>query len=762
LGRWRPFFERVGSPCFKEKLSKAFASIQIWSHQIGLGRKLTVCVIIAALLSAIATYAAWVGWSPLGTRVGSIVFFLQLDAILFLLVAAIVVARIVRIWIERRRGAIGSRLHTRLVLLFSVVATIPTIIVAISSSVVFTQGVEAWFNTVVRSALNESNEIANAYVEEHRRSLRDDILAVGNEFSRAARRISKNPEEIQPFLAAQAALRELDEAFVRNSEGRVFASWSSSGFVLFGDPVPGWAMQKIRRDNGGLIIFRTPSGDSIRGLMKLEPFLDAYLDVSRKVAQGVMNRVDRTRRAVERYKSLEGQRSQIEITLATMFIFLSLVLLLAAVWMGLVFASRLARPISELVNATEVVRAGDLSIRVDEVTAPDELGTLSRAFNRMAEQLGSQRQELVAANQQLDERRHFIETVLSGVSSAVVGLDRNGRINVINRAAGTLLFGENSNVINQRLSDLIDEFGQFFEKCISSNFQQVSGEITIDIGNGARSFSVRLSSDRGDFLGSGYVVTFDDVTELLAAQRKAAWSDVARRIAHEIKNPLTPIQLAAERLGKKYTPQIQKDLDVFKDCTETIVRRVSDIGRLVDEFSAFARLPAPIFKQEDLFSICRDALVLFEASHKSIEFVISCKQDLPPLDCDRQQISQVMINLIQNGVDSIDECKAELRAHAVEIILDEVKSGGIRVQVIDTGKGFPEDRKRLTEPYVTDKKKGTGLGLAIVNKIVEDHGGTLDLSGYPEQGAIVSIVFPKLASSKQVSSTSLKETKIRT
>jgi len=730
-----------GSDGFRGRLN-AFSG---WAKRVGLARKLTVLVIVAALASALATYAAWTGWTPLGTRVQSIVFFLQLDAALFLIVFTIVTIHIVRIWMERRRGAVGSRLHTRLVLLFSLVAITPTVIVAISSAVVFSLSVEAWFNNLVRTALNESDAIANAYVEEHSSSLRGDVLALANEFSRSARRISDNPEFIQTVLAAQASLRDLDEAVVRSSRGRLFARWSSSGFILFGDPVPEWAMEKVR-ETGGLVIFRTPEGDSIRALIKLEPFVDAYLDVSRKVAPEVLSRIDRTRRAVERYNELEGRRSQIEITLATMFVFVSLMLLMAAVWVGLVFASRLAKPISELVNATEGVRGGDLSVRVDEASAPDELGTLSRAFNRMAQQIGAQRDSLVEANRQLDDRRHFIETVLSGVSSGVVGLDRDGKVNVINRAAGNLLFGEENNIIGRDLVDLIPECKALFAKAVSSDGRQVNGEINLKDGEGNRTFVVRISPESSDVAGQGYVATFDDVTELVAAQRKAAWSDVARRIAHEIKNPLTPIQLAAERLRRKYTPQIGEDVAAFEDCTETIVRHVSDIGRLVDEFSSFARMPAPVMASEDLVSICREAQILFQTAHRDIAISLDGETGKCPVLCDRGQIGQAMTNLIQNAIDAISVVDPPEGGHAIGIFLECSDDGSATVSVSDTGKGLPdEDRERLMEPYVTTREKGTGLGLAIVGKIMEDHGGEVRLQNRPDAGAVVSLHFPSAA-----------------
>ena len=729
--------------------------LKVWSRKHGIGRKLAVFFILAALGSSIATYAAWTGWAPFGTRVQSIVFFLKLDAALFVIVATTVLVRIVKLWIERRRGAAGSKLHTRLVLLFGLVAVAPTIIVAVASAVVFTQGVEAWFNNVVRSALNESNAIASAYVEENRRYLRDDILGLANEFSRTAQQISKNPEQIQSVLAAEAELRELHEASIISSGGRAFASWSRSGFVLFGDPVPRWAMNEVR-ETGGLIIFRTPEGDSLRGLIKLEAFVDAYLDVSRKVSPAVLSRVDRTRRAVERYKDLESRRSEIEITLAAMFIFVSLMILLVAVWLGLLFAARLARPISELVDAAELVRNGNLDVRVDEKGAPDELGTLSRGFNRMTEQLMAQRGRLVEANSQLEQRRYFIETVLSGVSSCVIGIDRKGHITVTNKAAEDQFFSKSNSIIGDPLIDHIPECRELFERALSlSGVDQINEEFGIKLGNEERTFFVRFSVGGGEGNASGYVVTFDDVSELIAAQKKAAWADVARRIAHEIKNPLTPIQLAAERLRKKYTPQIQVDVDAFQDCTETIIRQVGGIGRLVDEFSSFARMPAPVMKEEDLVAICYETLVLFETAHKSIEFSMHSGQESLNFLCDRNQLMQAITNLLQNSVDSIRECMRPEEDHQIRVLLETKEAVGIKLTVLDSGNGLPDHRGNLTDPYVTTREKGTGLGLAIVKKIMEDHGGEVILSDKIKNGASVSLFFPEVVGKENLETSSI-------
>jgi two-component system nitrogen regulation sensor histidine kinase NtrY len=429
-----------------------------------------------------------------------------------------------------------------------------------------------------------------------------------------------------------------------------------------------------------------------------------------------------------------------------MFVLVALLLLMAAIWVGLIFATRLARPISDLVNATERVRGGDLAARVDESGHSDEIGTLNRAFNRMTEQLVAQRDGLVEANRQLDGRRHFMETVLAGVSSGVIGLDREGRIRIANRAAMSLLSTSSEAALGRRLDDLIPECRDLLEQALGTPENPVDGEVVIRRKSASQTLFVRLAPERDSGEENGYVVTFDDITELLSAQRKAAWSDVARRIAHEIKNPLTPIQLAAERLRRKYQSQISNDPETFVTCTDTIIRQVGDIGRLVDEFSSFARMPAPVMKREDIASICRNSTVLFESAHRGVTF--DCAFDETPVEvsCDRRQVGQALTNLMQNALEAIEARRANGDGKGVDgriVIEIERTDEAVAVRVSDNGIGLPlAERDRLMEPYVTTREKGTGLGLAIVQKIMEDHGGRIELDDREGGGARVCLIFP--------------------
>jgi len=712
-----------------------------WAKEVGIARKAAIALTVLAVVLSFVTFFALTGWGGVKTDVRTILILLNIDLVLFLTLGAIVAKRLVQLWMERRRGAVGSRLHTRLVVLFSLIAVTPTIIIAVSSALFFSLGVQAWFSDRVRTALAESNAVAQAYLREHQQSIRGDILAMAQDIARAAPVIAGDHTRFRRLVAQQAALRALSEASVLDSKGRVIARWSNLGILLFDEPLPAAALDRAR--SGEPVLLTSETSDRIRAVVRIDRFVDLFLYVSRFVEPGVIAHIDRTRNAVRRYEELEGKRTEIEITFAMMFVLVALLLLAAAIWVGLTFATRLARPIGALVNAVERVRGGELDTRVDESLARDEIGTLSRAFNRMTEQLSVQRSGLVEANRQLDNRRHFIETVLSGVSSGIIGLDGNGHIKLANRAATKFLDTPLDSALGKRLAQLLPEVEELLARAISPPGQSVDGQIAVRRGSQRLTLRVRISPD-SQGPDHDFVVTFDDITELLQAQRKAAWSDVARRIAHEIKNPLTPIQLAAERLRRKYQDEIETNRESFVSCTDTIIRQVGDIGRLVDEFSSFARMPAPVLKPEDISVLCRDSTVLLQNAHRGIRIECAFEDEPVMVLCDRQQIGQALVNLLQNAVDAIEGRTEGAVTEPTGNITVSIESdeGGITVLVADDGKGLPvEERDRLTEPYVTTRQKGTGLGLAIVRKIMEDHGGNVVLLDRPGGGAIVKLVF---------------------
>ena len=481
-------------------------------------------------------------------------------------------------------------------------------------------------------------------------------------------------------------------------------------------------------------------------MIKLNRYVDAYLLVGRFVEASVLEHINATEQAVAQYKRLEKKRGGIQITFVLVFVVVALLLLLAAVWIGLNLATRLARPISNLILAADKVRKGDMSVRVDASQAADEIGTLSRAFNRMTSQLENQQKGLLEANRQLDERRRFTETVLSGVSAGVIGLDGNGRIHLPNRSASDLLSTNLEERSAVYLGEVVPEMAELLAAVMTRPDRDHPSEIKVVRHGRSRTLMVNMAAEKIGEAVIGYVVTFDDVTDLLSAQRTAAWADVARRIAHEIKNPLTPIQLSAERLKRRYLKQIESDPETFAACTDTIVRQVADIGRMVDEFSSFARMPQPTLKRENLSEICRQAVFLERNRHPEIHF----SQDVAPenlfLNCDNRQVSRVLTNLLKNAAESVLGRKgSNLPQGEISLTLtNRTNAEGPRVTVVieDNGIGLPEDhRDRLTEPYVTTRTKGTGLGLAIVKKIMEDHGGDLILDDREGGGARISVVF---------------------
>ncbi len=712
-----------------------------WASRIRLGRKLALALAVAAASSAAATWAALKGLPPFDTRPHLDALYLLLNLVLVLPLFAIVAWRLVQVWTERRRGLAGSQLHVRFVLVFSLLAVIPTIIVAVFSYLLFSFGVQAWFSERVRTALSESLAVAEAYLHEHQQAIRADVISMASDLDRDSAFLSIDPARLNQIVAAQAELRSLNEALVFDAEGRILARTGLS-FALELQPVPDWALQQARA--GDVAILTSNSDDRVRALIRLNGFNDAYLYVGRFVDPTVLGRMERTQQAVAQYEELEGERSEYQIAFSMLFFGVGVLLLTGAVWMGLSFASRMARPISWLIAAAERVRGGDLAARVPVGARDEEFSTLSRAFNRMTHQLQTQQSELVEANRQLDQRRRFSEAVLAGVSAGVVGLDHEGRINLPNRSASILLAADLDQHIGDPFADVVPEAADLLAEAARRPDRLAQKQIQIGRDGKTLTLLLRIAAERGESEVKGYVVTFDDVTELLSAQRKAAWADVARRIAHEIKNPLTPIQLSAERLKRKYLRQIGNDPDTFATCTDTIIRHVGDIGRMVDEFSSFARMPAPVIRPVDLGELLRQAAFLQRTSTPDIAVELSLPVQPLSVPCDSRQVSQAFVNILKNAAESIQSREPGAAPGRIRIAA-RLDGRDTVVTIEDNGRGLPQEgRERLTEPYVTTRAKGTGLGLAIVKKIMEDHRGELVLEDAQGGGARVSLVFHEI------------------
>ncbi len=715
-------------------------SLPAYALDIALGRISTLLLASLALALGIATFAILAGRIKLGVHSGGAIGLSVADFAALLLLIIVLVGRVTRVVLEHRRGAAGARLHVRLVFLFGGVAAVPAILVAIFATVFFNIGIQAWFNQRVKTALDESSQVAQGYLQEHTNDIRLDALAIANELSLSGTIFFGSANGFASYLATQTAERGLTQAVIFEPVSeQVVASAGLLAGLGATLPSPGVIAQAKL---GQVVVTSEPDATLEEAVIQLDSTPPLMLMIERPIDPDILDHVQRTEAAVAEYQRLEHNRAGLEISFALVFATVALLVLSAAVLIGLVIANQIAKPIGHLMRAAERVREGDLSVRVPEISTGDEVAGLSRAFNRMTGQLAAQRTELMAAYGQLDERRRFTETVLAGVSAGVIGLDGKGRIELPNRAAAELLRLDLMLKVSQKLAEVVPEFAPLIAQVMATPERPATAEIEHGPAMGKRVLLVRIGAELKSGVPDGFIVTFDDVTELLSAQRKAAWADVARRIAHEIKNPLTPIQLSAERLKRRFARDITSDLEGFILCADTIVRHVGDIGRMVDEFSTFARMPAPVMKPESLERIAREAMVLQRVAQPKIDWEVQIASPDLRAVCDRRLIGQALTNLLQNAADGV--AMREGARHVTLRLFAE--DGNAVLAVIDDGIGLPEtDRAKLTEPYVTHKPKGTGLGLAIVHKIMEDHGGVLELSEAPEgPGAMVRMILPLL------------------
>lgn len=716
------------------------ASIVRFFSKFALSKRLAIFLTLAATVSCVATYIVVTKQS---TDTDTVYWMLNLDLVLLLLMVFVISHQVIRLWVERKRGAAGSRLHIKLVLVFSALAAAPAILMAIFSSIFLYFGVQAWFNDRVSTAVYESLEVAQAYLKEHKQVMRADVLAMANDLNRSSAVISSNKEDFDSYIQTQSYLRNLPEAIVFSADGTVLAK-SRMSFTLSVDAIDKSVLEEA---HSGEVVLMTGGDDKdrIRALVSLDQLIGAYLYVGRLVDSKVLSHINTAETAVDEYAAIQGKRSQLQVSFTAMFVAVALVLLLAAIWFGLVFAERLMGPIGDLIYASEKASLGDLDVQVKESKSDDEVALLGRAFNRMTSQIKDQRDKLIAVNMVLDERRRFTEAVLSGASSGIMSLDSSGMITLANFKAEHLLKSErDEDFIGRTIFDFVPDTKELFVEAYNNPDKAVTLQIEFAKDNSPRkNLLIRIISEQG---GDGAVVTIDDVTDLVSAQRKAAWADVARRIAHEIRNPLTPIQLSAERLKKKYLPQIDQEKETFEKCTDIIIRQVADIGHMVNEFSAYAKMPVAIKKLEDMEDICKDVIFLQQNAHAEVSFSLEVDGEDFSVNCDRSQITQVINNLIQNSADSIEEKESSEMGEITIQIKDSGKN--ITIVCVDNGIGLPEKHKNnLMEPYVTAKKKGTGLGLAIVKKIIEEHDGSvvIDNSVIKDTviGAKATIVLPK-------------------
>ena len=705
-----------------------------------------VLILSAALfVSGFITIAILTDLTPLPSSLTVLIAVLNLDLVLALLLGAIIARPIIRRWITKKYGPAGSRLHMKMVLSFGLVAIIPALFVIMFLGMFLNTGMETWFSEKVKLAINTSSSVAQSYLKEHQKNIRGIALAMANDLNRSAYRLQQNPRLFTTVVSSLTEIRNLSEAVVVDSSGNTLARSQLSFSLGFNFSTDELLKGVLSSRVGEVWIISDKNENKVRAGVKLEGFVDAYLLVGKFVDAQVLDYISQTIGAANQYGLIERNRDNLQIKFLFVFALIASLIVLVAISIGWQIATTISTPIGQLIDAADKVRRGDLTTRIETNIShdKDEVGKLSSAFNKMTEQLNSQQKGLISANKELDERRRFIEVVLSGVSAGVIGLDRNGCIYFPNRSATDLLSINLEKHAGETLENLVPEMKDLLTEIQLNPEKNAEGDIEL-LRNGVRkNLVVSIAAEKINKEILGFVVTFDDVSELLSAQRKAAWADVARRIAHEIKNPLTPIQLAAERLKRRYKGEIKTDQKTFLLCTDTIIRQVKDIGKMVDEFSTFSRMPQPKLVEMNLIELIKESIFLEQNRFSTIDYIFKNESKISLIFADREQISRALTNILKNASESIEQIKSQ--NYQGKILIELIENEEVfKINISDNGLGFPIHLlDRVIEPYVTTRDQGTGLGLSIVGKIMEDHNGELQLDNNKDGGAFIQLVFKK-------------------
>ena len=694
--------------------------------------------VASALALLVAVWSAWYAFTnapPDGTMLPS-------PQVSFLLVAALIPAMALAVLFGRRlamRRAAGStaRLHVRLVFFFSLIAAVPTLLVAGFAAFLFQSGVDFWFSDESRGLMNNANELAQGYYDQNQRDVAEETVTMAGDMRYYLQRGSLAEEGFADVYAYQAQAREISEsAILQQLPDGSLRTAAILNLAEGSRPLEFSKMALPKLDNGELVVVEG-SSERIAALAPIDREAGIYLYNARSPEEDSFNYWEKARSVAATYEVLTKRARALQLRFNLALFVVSLALVGIAVWFALRFADRQVQPLTDLVAAAREVGSGNFSMRVAGRTGADEIGLLNRAFNRMTSQLEKQTQALVNANRQIDDRRVFMEAVLDSVTAGVISTDPKGQVQLMNGSAQALLqqHGQQSSAVGMQLSDLSPQISAMIEAGLRS------GIVTHSNNNELLTLAVKIVPENG-----GHVITFEDITRQLLDQRQAAWSDVARRIAHEIKNPLTPIQLATERLKRRYRRQIKSDGELFDELTNTIVRQVGDLRKMVDEFSSFARLPKPTFRHEDALDLVRQALFLQEVAHPQVNFALTHDDlETAAINCDRHQFGQAMTNVIKNAVEAVEarqrNAEPDFRGNVSVTMSDDLSH--LTITIEDNGVGLPQERDRITEPYVTTREKGTGLGLAIVNKIVDEHGGDMSFSNGEAGGTRVVMRFAR-------------------
>ncbi len=718
-------------------------------------RRLGYFSAILSVAAVSATFFIFLGLTPLEPTPEVITWSLIVNGVLLIALVGAIGWEITRLWRARKEGAAGARLHIRIVVLFSLVAVTPAILVAVVANLTFAQGVDHWFSSRTQQIVSTSASVANTYNQMQIASLGEVMAAMKQEVEAMATDFIMNRTGFQARLNAFPDSYGTPGVFIIDATGDPLMQAALPEFRAFPEPPANNIAEAEAIAPIPLIIPATAvaaDDGTVRGfaagIVKLDRPTGLYLYVVAEVDPRALSYMQLAAENAVAYQDLVDVRAGMQLVFGLIYIGVALVVLAAAIWLGLGVANRLVSPIGRLIDAADNVAQGDLRVEVPVDRADGDIASLSQSFNKMTQQLRAQRTDLVAASDQIDSRRRFIEAVLSGVTAGVMGIDGEGRITVVNRMALRILNLAIDRAVGAELGAIAPELAPLFAAAKTDSRAEHRHQLTLTRAGRTRTINVRVTNEGSREEARGFVMTLDDITDLVAAQRTAVWADVARRIAHEIKNPLTPIQLSAERLRRKFGRAIADDRDVFDQCVDTIIRQVGDIGRMVDEFATFARMPKPALATQDLRKTLRDAVFLMQVGYPDIDVKLALPDHPLMGRFDERLIAQVITNVIKNATEAI----AALGPGAEKGRIDVsgcLSDGVIHIDVTDNGVGLPKgNRQLLLEPYMTTREKGTGLGLAIVRKIVEEHEGKIELLDAPTvaeggHGARVRLTFPE-------------------
>jgi two-component system, NtrC family, nitrogen regulation sensor histidine kinase NtrY len=679
-----------------------------------------------ALLSTFLTFVVLTGLTRIQPTPEVVISFLLINTATILLLVGIILREVWQVVQARRRGRAAARLHVQIVSLFSIIAVLPAVLVSLVANVTIDRGFDRLFSGPTREVIQNSVIIARAYMQEHAQLIRGDILGMANDLNHARPLYDQDRRTFLELLTASAASRDLPGAMLIDKDDNILEK-AQTGTRLSFAPPPADFLNNVKETEPEIAVL--PEENYVGAVIRLRAFSDTFLYVARLLDPRIVAQLKQTEASAAEYAEIESRRLGIQVNFALMFAVIALTILTASILIGLNFANWLVAPIRRLMSAANVVSTGDLHVQVPVHRSEGDLAQLGETFNKMTHELRTQRDELVSASDLIDSRRRFIEAVLSSASAGIIGVDASGSVGILNRSAEKLIGHAESETLGHPLSDVLPELDDMMKTAREGTQRLVQGQITITRDGHERNLSVRVSAEQTSQSRDSYIITLDDITELVSAQRTSAWGDVARRIAHEIKNPLTPIQLSAERIRRKFGKVITEDKAVFEQCTDTIVRQVDDIRRMVDEFSRFARMPKPVIEGEDVADTVRQAVFLMRVGHPDIDIEAAIKDEPLRAQYDRRLISQALTNIIKNATEAIEAVPAETLGKGRIDVIAARDNDDIVIDVIDNGIGLPKvSRARLLEPYVTTREKGTGLGLAIVGRVLEDHGGRIELN----------------------------------